>query len=158
MTTPTQSQTDPSPVFSRRTFVAAAVSAVVAGGAVTLGILGGVSRVKSDSFQFSRGLNFAAGEEARLRGFLADALSDERIYVTVVGHTGDAGDAAANLELSEGRGAKVVEIASETGLSADRITALGVGGANPLPREDGESDRAYQARLARVEVALQLRR
>ncbi len=146
------------PVIPRRAFVAAALSALAAGGAVTLGMLGGLSSVQSDVFQFSRGTSFVTGEEARLRGLLAEALPDERVHVTIVGHTGDAGDASANLALSEERAARAVSIAQSLGIPGDRITATGVGGDAPLAQANGESDRAFQSRLARVEISLQVRR
>ncbi|MEM9426959.1 MAG: OmpA family protein [Pseudomonadota bacterium] len=146
------------PLIPRRAFVAAGLSAVLAGAAVSLGVIGGVSGVEASAFQFSRGVSLATGEEARLRGILARALPDERIHVTILGHTGDAGDATANLALSEERAALVQSMAQAAGIPPDRITALGLGGAAPLPKEDGESDRAYQSRLARVEVSLQMRK
>lgn len=146
------------PLIPRRAFFAAGLSAVMAGSAVSLAVLGGMSDVEASSFQFSRGTSLAAGEEARLQGLLAQALPDERIHVTVLGHSGDAGDAAANLALSEERALLVHSAAKAMGIGNDRITARGVGGATPLPKVDGESDRAYQSRLARVEVSLQLRK
>lgn len=146
------------PVMPRRAFVAAGCSAVLAGAAVSLGVLGGATRPKQDVFQFSRGLAFAAGEEDRLRGHLAGALADDRMHVTIVGHTGDAGDGAANQKLSDDRAAAVKAMAEAMGVSAERITFQGVGGAATLPKEEGESARAYQSRLARVEVTLQMRR
>ncbi|MEO1611379.1 MAG: OmpA family protein [Pseudomonadota bacterium] len=146
------------PVLPRRAFVAAGLSAVLAGSLVGLGWIGGASRIETGVFQFSRGLSFAAGEEDRLRALLARALTDERIHVTILGHTGDAGDAAANLALSEERAALAAAMAAELGVSPERVLARGLGGASPLARESGESDRAYQARLARVEASLQMRR
>ena len=146
------------PVLPRRAFVAAGLSAILAGSAVALAMIGGASETERDMFRFSRGLSFANGDEARLRGFLSRALSDERLHVTILGHTGSEGDATANLQLSEERAALAHAMAVELGLARDRITSLGVGGGSPLPREDGESDRAYQSRLARVEVSLQMHR
>ena len=146
------------PTLPRRAFLTAGLSAVLAGGLVGLGVIGGLSAVEADTFQFSRGLSFANVDEARLRGLLSRALPDERIHITILGHTGDAGDASANLSLSEERASLVEEMALDLGIARDRITSRGVGGASPLPKTDGESDRAHQARLARVEVALQMRR
>lgn len=147
-----------SPVLPRRTFVVAGFSAVTAASFVSLGILGGFSRVQQGVFQFTRGLSFAAGQEARLRGLLSEALLDDRIHVTILGHTSDAGNVAANLQLSEERAALVREMAEDMGIDPDRITSNGIGSSAPLDRVDGESDRAFQLRLARVEVALQMRR
>lgn len=146
------------PFLPRRAFLAAGLSAVLAGGAVALGVVGGASSPQAEQFQFSRGLSWANGEEARLRAMLSQALVDDRIHVTILGHTGDAGDADANLELSQARAALAQTMAEGLGLTTDRITSAGVGGAAPLARTDGESDRAYQSRMARVEVTLQQRR
>ena len=145
-------------LLPRRAFLAAGMSAVLAGAATSLAVFGGLSETDGDSFQFSRGLSLANGEGERLRGFLSGALADERIHVTILGHTGDAGDASANVTLSEARAELARQMAVDLGLPTDRITARGIGGASPLPKEDGESDRAYHSRLARVEVSLQLRR
>jgi len=147
-----------SPVFSRRAFIAAALSALCAGGAVGLGVMGGVSQPQGQSFQFSRGLSLVDGEDARIREFLAAALIDDRVHVTVLGHTGEAGDADANLALSEERAGLVADIALDLGVPIDRITARGLGGAASLSKVDGESERAFQTRLARVEVSLQVRK
>lgn len=138
--------------------VAALLSAGAAAGAVGLAGLGWISAPHSEAFQFSRGVSFASGEESRLRGFLSEALKDDRLRVAIVGHSGVSGDAAANLALSQQRADQVVAIATEMGVSADQITATGVGGAAPLAQQSGEAERAYQARLARVEVTLQLRK
>lgn len=147
-----------SPIFPRRAVIAAAFSALIAGSAVGFGIIGGMTAVQSDVFQFSRGLAFATGEEARLRGVLASALKDDRLYVTVLAHTGDAGDVAANLDLSQDRADLVMDMARQLGLDETQITAQGLGGGAPLPKLSDESDRAYQVRLARVEVSLQVRK
>lgn len=146
------------PLLPRRVFLAATLSAVCAGGGAALAVLGGASNVETGSFQFTRGVSFAFGEEERLRGVLGRALKDERVHVTILGHTGSAGDPAANLVLSEQRAAIAEALARDLGIAPDRMTARGLGGASPLPKEDGEGDRAYQSRLARVDVSLQLRR
>lgn len=146
------------PVLPRRAFVAAGLSAVFAGGAIGLAALGGLSGVETEVFGFSRGTSFVNGDEERLRGMLAQALQDDRIHVTILGHTGQAGEADANLELSQTRADLARSIATDLGISGDRITARGVGGGSPLAKTDGESERAYQSRLARVEVSLQMRR
>ncbi|MEO1307671.1 MAG: OmpA family protein [Pseudomonadota bacterium] len=134
------------------------MSALFAGSAVTLGMLGGMSQVQQDSFQFSRGTSFVAGEHERLRGYLAKALPDERIHIVALGHTGTSGDATANLELSEARAELVTDLTNELGIPKNRVTVKGVGGASPLPQKEGETDRAHQLRLARVEISLQVRR
>ncbi len=145
-------------VFPRRAFVAAVLSGVTAASAIGLGIFGGLSTPDSQNFSFSRGVTWAAQDGERLRGFLAKALVDDRIHVTVFGHTGSAGDPAANLDLSERRAEMARAVAQDLGITADRMTVQGLGGGSPLPKTDGESERAYQSRLARVEVILQMRK
>jgi len=122
------------PVFPGRAYMAAGLSALLAAGAVSLAMLGGMSSVTADTFQFSRGVTFAAGEETRLKGIFAQALPDERVHVTILAHTGSAGEEAANLALSAERAALAQQFALELGIPADRITAQGVGGASPLQK------------------------
>ncbi len=147
-----------SPVFPRRAFLAAGLSALFAGGAVGLAILGGQSAIAAEEFQFSRGLTFANGDRDRLLAMLAQALRDDRIHVTILGHTGTTGDADANVKLSEDRAELVAGMAQSLGVTSGRVTARGVGGADPLAKLDDESERAFQSRLARVEVSLQMRK
>ena len=146
------------PLLPRRAVFAAFLSAICAGTTAALITIGNMSSVDSSPFQFARGTTFASGEESRLRGFLSSALSDNRIQITILAHTGSAGDEEANLSLSEERVAIARDIAIDLGISNDRITARGVGGSAPLSKREDESDRGYQSRLARLDVALQLRR
>ena len=148
---------DTTPGPPRRLFLAAGLAAIAAGGAVALGLAGQVTAPTSDSFRFARGTSFANGEEARLRGHLRQAVIDDRLTVVIMGHSGSTGDAEANLELSESRAEMARAIALELGIAADRIRMSAMGGGAPLPQESGESDRAWQARLARVEIAMQVR-
>ncbi|MEM6276530.1 MAG: OmpA family protein [Pseudomonadota bacterium] len=142
----------------RRAFVAAALSAVCAGGAVALAIFGAVDAPETQSFQFSRGTTLQPGEAERLEAMLSAAALDDRIVVTIIGHSGTTGDSGANDELSFQRATVVVEAAAALSIARGRLTAIGLGGAQPLAQNEGEGDRAYQARLARVDVSLQVRR
>ena len=146
------------PILPRRAFVAAGLSAILAGSAVSLAIVGGLSETERGVFQFSRGVTFANGSEAQLQELLSRALADERTHITVIGHSGTAGEAQANQQLSDERADVVVAMIAKMGIPSERMTAQGVGGASALPKNEGESERAYQARLARVEVSLQKRR
>ena len=146
------------PGLPRRLFLAAGLSAVTVSAAVALGVLGALEVPQTAQFAFSRGTNLASGEEARLRGFIAQALEDNRLEVVVTGHTSGQGDTEANLDLSAARAQMVADIAREMGLPGDRVTANGVGGGDPLARPDGMSDRAYQTLLSRVDVTLKVHR
>jgi outer membrane protein OmpA-like peptidoglycan-associated protein len=73
----------------------------------------------------------------------------------VAGHTGTNGDADQNRQLSAERADAVVRYLNVThAIDLNRMRVLGHGGERPLPRSAGESDRAYQYRLPRVEVTL----
>lgn len=81
--------------------------------------------------------------------------------VRVVGHSGTFGNPAANQRLSYER-AKIVarELVGRTqdystrrdDIHLSRVDFVGVGSDQILPLEEGESDRAYQRRLSRVEI------
>lgn len=142
----------------RRLFLASALAALTAGGVTALVALGAVDQPQTETFQFARGTAFASGEEPRLRAVLAQAATDGRIAVTVIGHSGTQGDDNANLVLSEARATLVAEMAEAMGIDATRLSAAGIGGSAPFDKPDGTSGRAYEASLARVDVTLQVRR
>ncbi|MEL6644212.1 MAG: OmpA family protein [Pseudomonadota bacterium] len=142
----------------RRLFLASALAAVCAGGVTALVALGAVDQPQTETFQFARGTTFANGEEARLRALLAEAATDARIAVTVIGHSGTQGDATANTALSQARADLVADMAAAMGIDDTRLSATGIGGSAPLPKPDGVSDRAHESALSRVDVSLQVRR
>lgn len=73
----------------------------------------------------------------------------------VRGHTGIRGDAEANQQLSLQRADSVVRYLKLTyAIDVNRMRAVGLGAAQPLPRQPGESSRAYNYRLPRVELML----
>lgn len=73
----------------------------------------------------------------------------------VRGHSGLRGDAEANRSLSQQRADAVLKtLREEFNLDADRARALGFGSARPLQQQPGESERAYNYRLPRVELVL----
>lgn len=154
---PSASPTSPGLIPARALF-AALLSALTAGAIAALIWLGALAQPQTESFAFSRGTGFADGEALRLRGYLAAAAQDATLSVVIVGHTGQNGDADANLALSEARAEAAGEIAADLGIAADRISLMGVAGGDPLPKQDGQSDRAYQSSLARVDITLQVQR
>ncbi|KJR42732.1 OmpA/MotB domain-containing protein [Candidatus Magnetoovum chiemensis] len=75
--------------------------------------------------------------------------------IIIKGHTGIKGDIAANKTLSQERADAVKQYIMVTyNIVENRIRSLGVGSAEPLPRNADESDRAYAYRLPRVELYL----
>lgn len=160
MTTPTQTRpSGPSaPGLPRRAVIGAFLVAAALGGAAALGISGAALHPRSDDFLFGRGTSFSSGEEARLKARLADLAADDRIVIRIIGHSGTQGEEAANLALSEQRAEAARAVAQAAGFPQRRIDWVGgVGGGDPLVQDADESDRAWQARLARVTLAWQVR-
>lgn len=74
--------------------------------------------------------------------------------ILVKGHTGTRGDPEANKSLSQERADSVKRYLTIThSFEEDRVWSVGLGGERPLPHEEGESLRAYQYRLPRVEIS-----
>lgn len=75
--------------------------------------------------------------------------------IIIRGHTGTRGDRQQNLRLSKARAEAVSRYMQVTyNIDSNRIRSEGVGGEKPLPGKAGESQRAYQYRLPRVEIIL----
>jgi len=75
--------------------------------------------------------------------------------VVVKGHTGTSGDKEENKRLSQERTESVARYLMVTyNIDQNRLRALGMGSEQPLPKQPGESERAYNYRLPRVEISL----
>jgi outer membrane protein OmpA-like peptidoglycan-associated protein len=75
--------------------------------------------------------------------------------VLIKGHTSRGYDAEADRKLSQERAEAVKKYLEVVhGIDPDRLRAIGIGSAEPLPRLANESERAYQYRLPRVEFVL----
>ena len=72
--------------------------------------------------------------------------------IIIRGHTGPGGDEDANVQLSLERAQAVMQyLKAVHGIDAARLLAEGMGSKQPPRRKPGESPRAYQYRLSRVE-------
>ena len=67
--------------------------------------------------------------------------------IRVEGHTDSLGEAEANLQLSEQRAQAVREALISLGVSADRVTALGMGEDFPIASNEDEAGRAQNRRV-----------
>ncbi len=75
--------------------------------------------------------------------------------VLIKGHTGTRGDSQANHQLSQHRANSVTEyLQNKYKININRLRPVGYGGNKPLPKLERESNRAYEQRLLRVEMAL----
>ncbi len=146
-------ETEKRPRLPARAIFGSFLAAAVVAAGTALGLIGAQDIPQAEDFRFTRGTTLAPGEEMRLRGYLTDVAADARIGFRITGHTGTRGDAAANLDLSESRARAVQAIAEDMGIDPARLTwAGGVGGADPLPRPDGVTDREWERDLSRTTV------
>jgi len=97
---------------------------------------------------------FASGEVQLVDGGLSslaevvDLLQTEPDKkIRVEGHTDSSGTTDANIQLSEQRAQAVREALISLGVSADRITALGMGEDFPIASNDDEEGRAQNRRV-----------
>ena len=78
-----------------------------------------------------------------------------RFRIRVRGHTGLGGEPDENQKLSLERAEAVVRYLTVTyNVDPQRARIIGLGSSQPLGRLPAESDRSYQYRLPRVEIAL----
>lgn len=114
----------------------------------------GTLKIKPITFQSGTAQLSIEGKQA-----LDELVEHLRHYpsfrIDVRGHTSDLGDSDANRELSRQRAEAVARYIRVTyNTDENRIRIRGFGGDRPLPRQPGESLRAWRYKLPRVEVAL----
>jgi outer membrane protein OmpA-like peptidoglycan-associated protein/ABC-type nitrate/sulfonate/bicarbonate transport system substrate-binding protein len=110
----------------------------------------------------SRNITFTSGTDSltldgkkQLDALMNDLKHYPNFRVEPRGHTGTRGDKVANQTLSDDRAEAVVRYLSIThSIHTNRVRAVGFGGNSPLKRLSGESNRSYNYRLPRVEIAL----
>jgi outer membrane protein OmpA-like peptidoglycan-associated protein len=103
---------------------------------------------------FARGATPAEEADATIDRVAAFLHAHPRHRAVLEGHTGTLGNPQANRDLGEARARAVATALIEDGIDRDRITVLAPGGTDPLPRDEGESEAAWQRRLGRVEITL----
>jgi outer membrane protein OmpA-like peptidoglycan-associated protein len=114
----------------------------------------GTLRVEPITFRAGGDLLDDTGKEQvdKIAALLAHNYPGFRVAVR--GHTG-AGDEAENRKLSRSRAQVVAQyLVAVHAIDADRLHAEGIGASQPPARKPGESERAYQYRLPRVEFVL----
>lgn len=114
-----------------------------------------VGTFKTKAIQFSTSSSALTDADRKSIQQLKNKLEHYPLFfIEVQGHTSARGDKAANQTLSQERASAVVEQLTRAGIDANKIRAVGYGGSQPLQRQAGESLRAYNYRLPRVEVQL----
>jgi len=86
----------------------------------------------------------AVGEIAKL------LEQDPALKLTIEGHTDNSGDAAHNKALSQQRANAVMGSLLAAGISADRLTAVGLGDSKPLADNKDDAGRAKNRRVELV--------
>lgn len=115
---------------------------------------GELERPVTVTIPFERGVRIDDDAKALVALAYKESAARPDASVVISGHTGSRGDSQANMDLSEQRANTVATLLSDQGLDPDRMETVGLGGAQPLPEQEGESDRAYQRRLSRVDVLI----
>jgi outer membrane protein OmpA-like peptidoglycan-associated protein/ABC-type amino acid transport substrate-binding protein len=115
-----------------------------------------VGSLKIRNIVFASGTSELTDEgQARIQEMLQDLQHYPNFRVEVRGHSGLRGDPEINQTLSQQRAEQVLSyIRSLRVIDENRFRAIGLGGSRPLQQRSGESNRAYNYRLPRVEIAL----
>ncbi len=114
----------------------------------------GTLKIRSIVFQSGADKLTLAGKE-QLDKAAENLKHYPKFRVIIKGHTGTRGDKVANKLLSKNRAKSVARYLKVTyGLNSNRILTKGLGGIKPLKRKPGESFRAFNYRLPRVELFL----
>ena len=91
---------------------------------------------------------------AMLQTAIDDARSRPNQPIRVVGHTGTVGAIEAKRAQSERRAEAVRNLMVQAGIDDRRIDTAALSDQAPLPQVEGESRRAYERRLQRVEILI----
>jgi len=110
----------------------------------------------------ARKVGFSSGNDALTldgKGEIDNLIGDLSHYpnyrIEIRGHTGTRGDKQANFALSQDRADAVLRyISIAHDFDKNRYRAVGFGGSRPLSKKASESNRAFNYRLPRVEIAL----
>jgi outer membrane protein OmpA-like peptidoglycan-associated protein len=98
------------------------------------------------------GNDVSADAQPMLQTAMDDALMRPDQPIRVIGHTGTIGAAAAKRTQSEQRAEAIRTLLIQAGIDENRIKTSALSDQAPLAQLQGESRRAYERRLQRVEV------
>ena len=107
-----------------------------------------------------RGINFAfmsatitAGSRPALDRAVAVMLTYPSIRIEIQGHTDDEGDATLNQEISRRRAEAVRQYMIRGGVPAERLRAVGLGGARPIADNRSAAGKAKNRRIELLLIA-----
>lgn len=138
--------------YGVRTFLGAAIFLVAAGLVATDATtrLGGAG--PDVDIAFSRGVTPSGDFDNTVAEVVRRLEAENDLIVVLRGHTGTLGESDVNKDLGRRRAQAVKDSLVDRGVTPGRISVVAVGGSEPLEQTDGESGRAFQRRLARVQA------
>ncbi len=115
-----------------------------------------VAALKARKIQFASGsADLTEQGQATVKEIVQDLRHYPKFRIDIRGHSGIRGEPEANLALSQERAQSVLSYIRKLEQNLDnRVRAKGYGSTRPLERLPGESSRAYNYRLPRVEIVL----
>lgn len=107
----------------------------------------GVTLILRDLQFASASAVLGSGAQGRLAPLAAFLAKQPDTRIQIAGHTDSQGTDAANMDLSARRAASVGAYLTSTGVSASRITSVGMGEASPVATNDTAAGRAINRRV-----------
>jgi chitinase len=118
-----------------------------------------VAQMKQKAKIALRGVYFASGKTellsdsyAQLDEVAAGLIDNPDVVVEISGHTDNVGKPAANLKLSQGRAAAVVDYLKSKGVDTKQLQTKGYGANKPVSSNKTESGRAQNRRIEMMRV------
>jgi len=102
-----------------------------------------------EPIQFASGTANMIGASTQALDGVAEALNEfDTFNVRVEGHTDNTGNADSNQQLSQGRAEAVMTYLTESGIAAERMSAVGYGQGRPVASNDTPEGQAQNRRVA----------
>jgi outer membrane protein OmpA-like peptidoglycan-associated protein len=101
-----------------------------------------------EGVQFNLGSARLSAESGVVLDRLVTTLTDNpSLNITISGHTDNTGDAGFNKTLSASRAKSVLDYLAKKGISADRLTAVGLGDTQPRANNGTQAGRRQNRRI-----------
>jgi len=101
---------------------------------------------KNVLFEFDKSI-LLDSSKSELKKVVNHLEANAMLHIAINGHTDNVGTEIYNKKLSEKRAAAVSEYLLQSGISKDRISWKGFGGAKPITKNDSEKGRSLNRRV-----------